>query len=196
MSGNRLNSRSNNGLGNRIGTQLRRRAWIGAALVFFLGAASGFAAAKIKVTPSSFTGKSPQEAAAALLDAGQTIAGAGSWERIFVGRTRYLGGDKAAGQAAFDAIVNGAKAEGGDYVRVGRVYWEAGEWDKARPLFDKALALEPKDADWLAEIGAYYNLKGDRAHAEELFARSLAEDPANVYNVTKMAGSYLGVAPD
>ena len=187
MSRSTLNSRMNRGFG---------RAWIGAALVFFLGAASGFAAAKIKVTSSAYSGKSKEQAAAALLDAGQTLAGAGSWERIFVGRTRYLGGDKAAGQAAFDAILNGAKAEGGDYVRVARVYWEAGEWDKARPLFDKALALEPKDADWLAEIGAYYNLKGDRAHAEELFARSLAEDPANSYNVTKMAGSYLGVEPD
>jgi tetratricopeptide (TPR) repeat protein len=187
-------------LGNEIesvfGAPRGKRAWIALALVFSLGAASGLAAAKIKVTPSSFGGKSAPEAAAALLDAGQTIAASGSWERIFVGRTRYLGGDKAAGQAAFDAVLGGSKAEGGDYVRVGRVYWEAGEWDKARPLFDKALALEPKDADWLAEIGAYYNLKGDRAHAEELFTRSLAEDPANAYNVTKMAGSYLGVQPD
>jgi tetratricopeptide (TPR) repeat protein len=72
----------------------------------------------------------------------------------------------------------------------------AGEWDKARPLFDKVVGMAPKDADWLAEIGSYYNLKGDRAHAEELFARSLAEDPENVYNTTKMAGSYIGVAPD
>lgn len=192
MFGNSIGSRFR----NQLGTQLRRRAWIGAALVFFLGAASGFAAAKVKVTPASFSGKTQQEAATALLDAGHTLAGSGSWERIFVGRTRYLGGDKAAGQAAFDQILDSSKAEGGDYVRVARVYWEAGEWDKARPLFDKVLALEPKDADWLAEIGAYYNLKGDRAHAEQLFARSLAEDPANVYNVTKMAGSYIGVQPD
>lgn len=192
MFGSSIDSR----FGNRLGTQLRRRAWIGAALVFFLGAATGFAAAKVRVTPASFSGKSPQEAATALLDSAHTLAGSGSWERIFVGRTRYLGGDKAAGQAAFDQILNSSKAEGGDYVRIARVYWEAGEWDKARPLFDKVLALEPKDADWLAEIGAYYNLKGDRAHAEELFARSLAEDPANVYNVAKMAGSYIGVQPD
>jgi tetratricopeptide (TPR) repeat protein len=96
----------------------------------------------------------------------------------------------------FDRVLGGSKAEAGDFIRVGRVYWEAGEWDKAKTTFDKVLSLEPKDADWLAEIGAYYNLKGDRAHAEELFARSLAVDAGNVYNTAKMAGSYVGVAPD
>src|SRR4029078_9340451 len=100
------------------------------------------------------------------------------------------------GQAIFDSVLNSKKAEAGDYVRVARGYWEAGEWDKEKPMFDKVLVLEPTDVDWLAEIGAYYNLKADRAHAEELFAKSLAGDAANVYNVTKMAGSYLGVAPD
>ncbi len=171
-----------------------KQAWTGVAL-FLLGAAAGVAGSKVKVAPSAFTGKAPAEAAATLLQSAQTLAGDGSWERIFVGRTRYLGGDKAEGQATFDQVL-GRKAEAGDYVRVARVYWEAGEWDKARPLFDKVLSMEPKDADWLAEIGAYYNLKGDRAHAEELFARSLAEDAGNVYNTAKMAGSYLGVAPD
>jgi tetratricopeptide (TPR) repeat protein len=173
-----------------------KRAWIGAVALFFLGAAAGLAAAKVKVTSAAYSGKSKEDAAAALLQSAEAIAASGSWERIFVGRTRYLGGDKAAGQALFDRVLGGPKAEAGDFVRVARVYWEAGEWDKARPLFDKVLTLEPKDADWLAEIGTYYNLKGDRAHAEELFARSLAEDAANVYNVTKMAGSYLGVQPD
>jgi len=173
-----------------------KRAWIGGIALFVLGAAAGLAAAKVKVTPSAYSGKSKEDAAAALLQAGEQIAENGSWERIFVGRARYLGGDKAAGQAIFDSVLNSRKAEAGDYVRVARVYWEAGEWDKAKPMFDKVLAMEAKDVDWLAEIGAYYNLKGDRAHAEELFARSLAGDAANVYNVTKMAGSYLGVAPD
>ena len=173
-----------------------KKAWIGGVGLFVLGAAVGLAAAKVKVTPAAYSGKSKEDAAAALLQSAEAIAENGSWERIFVGRTRYLGGDKAGGQAMFDRVLGGRKAEAGDYVRVARVYWEAGEWDKARPLFDKVLALEPKDADWLAEIGAYYNVKGDRTHAEELFARSLAEDSANVYNVAKMAGSYLGVAPD
>ena len=173
-----------------------KKAWIGGVGLFVLGAAVGLAAAKVKVTTAAYSGKSKEEAAAALLQSAEAIAGNGSWERIFVGRTRYLGGDKAAGQAMFDRVLSSPKAEAGDNIRVARVYWEAGEWDKARPLFDKVLALEPKDADWLAEIGAYYNVKGDRAHAEELFARSLAEDSANVYNVAKMAGSYLGVQPD
>jgi len=173
-----------------------KKAWIGGVGLFVLGAAVGLAAAKVKVTTAAYSGKSKEEAAAALLQSAEAIAGNGSWERIFVGRTRYLGGDKAAGQAMFDRALGSPKAEAGDNIRVARVYWEAGEWDKARPLFDKVLALEPKDADWLAEIRAYYNVKGDRAHAEELFARSLAEDSANVYNVAKMAGSYLGVQPD
>ena len=173
-----------------------KKAWIGGVGLFVLGAAVGLAAAKVKVTTAAYSGKSTEDAAAALLQSAEAIAENGSWERIFVGRTRYLGGDKAAGQAIFDSVLNSRKAEAGDYVRVARVYWEAGEWDKAKPMFDKVLAMEAKDVDWLAEIGAYYNLKGDRAHAEELFARSLAGDAANVYNVTKMAGSYLGVQPD
>jgi tetratricopeptide (TPR) repeat protein len=173
-----------------------RRAWIGSCAIFFLGAAAGLAAAKVKATAALFAGKSKEDAAAGLLQTAETIADKGSWELIYVGRTRYLGGHKAEGQALFDRVLGGSKAEAGDFVRVARVYREAGEWDKARPLFDKVLQMEPKDADWLAEVGAYYNLAGDRAHAEELFARSLAEDAANVYNTAKMAGSYLGVAPD
>jgi tetratricopeptide (TPR) repeat protein len=167
-----------------------------AAGLLVLGFASGLVAAKLKVTPSAFSGRSPEEAAAALLTTAEPLAEDGSWELIFVGRTRYLSGDKAGGRAIFDRLVGGSKVEAGDVVRVARVYWEAGEWDLARPLFDRVVALAPKDADWLAEIGAYYNLKGDRAHAEELFARSLAEDPSNLYNTVKMAGSYVGVAPD
>ena len=173
-----------------------KKAWIGGVALFVLGAAVGLAAATVKVTSAAYSGKSKEDAAAALLQSAETLAASGSWERIFIGRTRYLGGDKAAGQAMFDRVLSSSKAEAGDYVRVGRAYWEAGEWDKAKPLFDKVITLEPKDADWLAEIGTYYNLKGDRAHAEELFTRSLAVDAANVYNVTKMAGSYLGVQPD
>lgn len=172
-----------------------RSTWLLAGVIFLLGAAVGFAAAKMKAAPGMFSGKPPQEAAQSLLQAAETLAEKGSWELIFVGRTHYLAGHKAEGQALFDRAL-GPKAEAGDYVRVARVYWDAGEWDKARPLFDKVVGLSPKDADWLAEIGSYYNLKGDRAHAEELFARSLAEDAANVYNTAKMGGSYVGVAPD
>jgi tetratricopeptide (TPR) repeat protein len=169
--------------------------WYSSAAIFLLGAAAGFAAAKVKATAALFGGKAPQEAAQSLLQTAETLAGKGSWELIFVGRTHYLAGHKGEGQALFDRAL-GPKAEPGDFVRVARVYWEAGEWDKARPLFDKVVGMSPKDADWLAEIGSYYNLKGDRAHAEELFTRSLAEDGENVYNSAKMAGSYLGVAPD
>jgi tetratricopeptide (TPR) repeat protein len=174
---------------------MKTRRVIATAVLLLIGGAAGYAAAKVKASASMYGGKAPNEAASSLLQGAEALAGKGSWELIYVGRTHYLGGQKAEGQAIFDRVL-GPKAEGGDYVRVGRAYWEAGEWDKARPLFDKALALAPKDADWLAEIGAYYNLKGDRAHAEELFARSLAEDSENPYNAAKMGGSYIGVAPD
>ena len=175
-----------------------KRTRIATVGVFVLGLAAGVWAAKSgPLSAALFSGKSTKDAGHAVLAAAQGMAEkSGSWERIAYGRVLYLSGDKAGGQAIFDQVLADKKVKAGDDFRVAKVYFEAGEWDKARPLFDKVLALEPKDADWLAEIGAYYNVKGDRAHAEELFARSLAEDSANVYNVAKMAGSYLGVQPD
>jgi tetratricopeptide (TPR) repeat protein len=172
----------------------KRIAW--SLLLLVVGFAAGVGAAKVRVTPAAYSGKTPAEAAAALLAAGEAIAEQGSWELVFVGRTRYLSGDQAGGRALFDRVLSRSEVEAGDVIRIGRVYREAGEWELARPLFDRVVSMEPKDADWLAEIGAYHNLEGDRARAEELFARSLAADAADVYNVVKMAGSYVGVEPD
>ncbi|HEV8632107.1 MAG TPA: hypothetical protein VGV61_17465 [Thermoanaerobaculia bacterium] len=171
-----------------------KRVWIGGVSLYLLGAVAGWAASKVKIDASAYSGKAPAAAAAALLQTAQTLAEDGSFENIAVGRVHYLSGHQAEGQALFDRYL-GAKAKSGDYMRVARIYLEAKQWDKAKPILDKVVALDPKDEDFLAEVGVYYNLHGDRAHAEELFAQSLAQDPANLYNSLKMAGSYLGVPP-
>ena len=166
------------------------------AATFLLGTVVGAWAAKKMIDPGLYSGKPPKEAAAALLPIAKQQAENGSWENIFVGRVYYLGGQKAEGQAIFDAITSRKKSEGGDWFRIGKVYYEAGEWDKAKAAFDKVVQMSPDDADWFAEIGAYHNLKGDRAKAEELFARSFSLDSNSVYNTAKAAGSYVGVVPD
>jgi Flp pilus assembly protein TadD len=167
-----------------------------AATAFVLGTVLGAWAKKGGIDPGVYVGKPPQEAATGLLGIATTLAENGSWENIAVGRVYYLSGQKAEGQARFDAITSRRKVEAGDWMRIGRVYYQAGEWDKAKTAFDKVLQMAPKDQDWMAEIGAYYNLKGDRAKAEELFARSFSLDSENLYNAEKAAGSYVGVLPD
>ena len=167
--------------------------WMAAA--FVLGTASGaYAAKKVTLSPGLFTGKPAPEAAANLLGAARVLAEKGSWENIAVGRVYYLAGQKAEGQAIFDAAA-GNKSDAGDWIRIGRVYYEAGEWDKARAVFDKVLQWKPDDEDWLAEIGAYYVLKGDRAHGEELFTRSFKREPNSLWNALRAAAAYLKVAP-
>ncbi|MFI5167768.1 MAG: tetratricopeptide repeat protein [Thermoanaerobaculales bacterium] len=163
---------------------------------FLGGVAVGVAVASsaAKSDSSLFTGKSPKDAALALLAVAQSQAGKGSWENIGVGRVYYLMGDHAGGQAIFDRVMAG-KVKESEWMRLGRVYQEAKEWEKARAAFDKALSLDPKDAEKLAEIGAYYNLHGDRAKAEELFARSFQVKPDEVWNTVNVAGSYVGVKP-
>jgi len=158
------------------------------------GVVIGVAASAPKSDPSLYAGKSPKEAALALLAVAKPQAGKGSWENIGIGRVYYLMGDKAGGQAIFDRVTAG-KIKESDWMRLGRVYEEAKEWEKAKAAFDKALSLDPKDAEKLAEIGAYYNLRGDRAKAEELFARSFQSKSDEVWNTLNVAGSYVGVRP-
>jgi tetratricopeptide (TPR) repeat protein len=166
--------------------------WMAAA--FVLGTASGaYAAKKVTLSPGLFAGKPAPEAAANLLGAAKVLAEKGSWENIAVGRVYYLAGQKAEGQAIFDAVA-GNKSDPGDWIRIGRVYYEAGEWDKARAAFDKVLQWKPDDEDWLAEIGAYYVIKGDRAHGEELFTRSFKREPNSLWNALRAAAAYLKVA--
>ncbi|MEO8277953.1 MAG: tetratricopeptide repeat protein [Thermoanaerobaculia bacterium] len=162
--------------------------------VFLTGAAAGaFAAKKVTVDTSLFTGKSPKEAAAALITSAETLAGTGSFENIAVGHVLYLAGQKSEAKTIFERVLAG-KHGAGDLIRIARVYAEAGEWAAAKPYFDQVVEQAPKDEDWLAEIGVAYYKAGDRAHAEELFARSLAEDPSSLSNYLRMASAYLGVA--
>jgi Flp pilus assembly protein TadD len=161
-------------------------------LVFLLGAAVGVAVAKkIAISPNEYVGKSPDEAADALLSVARVMAGNGSWENIHVARVYYLSGHKEEGQAILTRVLGG---EPSDLIRAGRLYYQAGEWDKAESTFERVMALKPNDEDWLAEIGAYYNLQGDRERAEELFQKSFAIG-RSLNNVLNVAGSYVGITP-
>jgi tetratricopeptide (TPR) repeat protein len=163
-----------------------------ATALFVAGAGAGIAATKIN-NHAAYHDRAPHDAATALLEAGWLQAGKGSWERIAVGRVYYLGGEKAKGQAIFDAVLED-DPEHSDEMRIAEVYAEAGEWDRAKPLFDSSLRGKDMDETDLATIGAYYMLNGDRARAEQLFDRSFA-DKAEVWATVTAAGSYLGIKP-
>lgn len=166
-----------------------------AALAFVVGATVGVAVAKkTTVTPETYVGKSPDEAAEALLDIAAVEAEDGSWENIHLARVYYLSGREERARVILDRVLNGPKVTAGDWIRAGRVYEQAGRWDEARAAFERVLELKPKDADWLSEIGAYHNLHGDRETAEELF-RSSFELGGGLKNTLNAAGSYVGVTP-
>jgi tetratricopeptide (TPR) repeat protein len=145
--------------------------------------------------PDLVVGKSPQEAAATLLDGALQLAGSGSWERIAVGRAWYLGGEKAKGQAILDEVTNSRRVEGSDWFRVGRIYEEAGEWDKARIAFEKFLAMDAGDDSGVLQYGALANVNKDRARAEDLIGRAMKENPREFWHWVGAGGSYLGVRP-
>ncbi|MGV8940881.1 MAG: tetratricopeptide repeat protein [Lysobacter sp.] len=164
------------------------------AFVFVAGIGVGHGA-RPEPQPAMYRGQDQQAAARALLDVALAQAGKnGSWERIGVGRTYYLGGLKAEGQGIFDALLGGKHADS-DVFRIARVYQEAGEWDKAKPLFDRYLLANPKDVKDLAEVGAYYLLNGDRATAEQLFDRAYKIERKELWATLDIAGAYLGVNP-
>jgi len=171
-----------------------RYAWI--ACLVAAAWLSGYSAGKAgkQVETGDWAGRAPDEAGDALLDRALVQAGDGSWERIAVGRVRYLAGDREAGQAIFDPYT-GAGGETSDRLRIARVYIEAGDWDKAKVLLDRVVEESPNHAARLAEAGAYYNLNGDREHAETLFERSFERQPAELWNTVRVAASYKGVAP-
>jgi tetratricopeptide (TPR) repeat protein len=162
-----------------------------ATALFVAGAGAGIAASKIN-NSAAYHDRAPHDAGDALLEAALLQAGKGSWARIAVGRVYYLGGEKAKGQAIFEAILHD-DPEDSDEMRIAKVYEEAGEWEKARPLFDSALRGSDDETD-LATVGAYYLVNGDRAHAEELFDRSFREK-AEVWATVAAAGAYMGVKP-
>lgn len=140
-----------------------------------------------------YKGKEPAQAAAFLLEQGETMAGKGSWERIAIAAVQYEGGDKARGQAILDDILKG-KPEWSDYQRIARLYADLGEWEKARPLFEKAIALKKKAALY-AEAGAWYYFNGDRTKGEELFDLAFATEPDDPWAHAMAAEAYLGKKP-
>ncbi|RDZ27932.1 tetratricopeptide repeat protein [Lysobacter silvisoli] len=162
-----------------------------AGVLFVSGIAVGYAAQKA-ATPS-YRERAPQEAANALLQTAKTLAGKGSWERIAIGRVYYLGGQKAEGQAIFDAIL-ADDPESSDLFRIGRVYREAGEWERARPLLQSYADANPNDSTQLAEIGAYYLMNGDRAGGERLLDRAFKKKP-EFWAAVAAAGGYVNVVP-
>lgn len=158
--------------------------------------AGGVVAAKKGINPTAlYKGRTPTEAAEALLTQAEERAGSGSWELIAVGRAWYLGGDKARGQALFDKVT-GAKPEASDYFRLARIYLEAGENDRAWEAFEKASSMAPKDDSGMLEIGARLNVAGQRAKAEDYFDRGFAKSPNGFWHLVVSGGSYLGVHPD
>jgi tetratricopeptide (TPR) repeat protein len=159
-----------------------------------LGAGLGILAAAKGGGIEMFRGKEPKEAGLAALEAAERYAGKGSWERIGVGRVHYLSGDKARGQALFDAVTGG-KPEGSDWQRIGDVYAEAGENDKAEAAYAKALTKESDDTGQ-CQIGAWYIHTGRREKGEELIGKALAKNPDEVWHYVRAAEAYLGVPPE
>jgi tetratricopeptide (TPR) repeat protein len=165
---------------------------------FVLGALgqAGFAQTKKPTfSPDLFKGKEAIEAATALLDGALQLAGAGSWERIAVGRAWYLGGNKVKGQEIFDSVTNSSKVEHSDWFRIGRIYAEAREWDKAQAAFDRALAMKESDDSGMIEYGALANVNKDRPKAEALFEKAMKKNPQEFWHWLGAGASYLGVLP-
>ena len=169
-----------------------------ACFVFGAVVQSGFAqkkeSKKPAFSPELFKGDA-KAVAAVMLDGALQLAGNGSWERIAVGRTWYLGGDKAKGQQILDGVAEAKNVGRSDWIRLARVYAEAGEWDKAKAAFDKAFPANSDDDTGLVEYGALANLNKDRAAAEALFNRALKKNPGEFWHWVNVGGSYLGVRP-
>jgi len=165
------------------------------ALAFALGfCAAIIVAAGPDLTPTLFEGKSPREAADALLGVAEQQAGKGTWQLIAAGRVHYLSGNKEKGQALFDKATSYEEGAS-EWKRIARVYAEAGEFDKAAAVMEKSLAKKPQDPDVMAVLGALYNLAGKRDKAEELFRKSADREKDDFWNTVDIAGSYVGVRP-
>ena len=163
--------------------------------VFLLGMFSGIALSKKSgaIGDSVYQGKTPDEAAAALMREAVARAKDDSWELLAVARAYYLGGNKEKGTALFNRV--SANGESSDWAVIARTYWEAGEKDEAMQAFEKSLRINPNNEKVLAEFGAYLNVSGERERAEKMFANAFELGPKSAYLPTWAAGSYLGVVP-
>ena len=165
------------------------------AAAFLFGIIVGLAlAATPALTRAAFADKDPRMAADDVLAVAIGQAGDGTWERLAIARSLYLGGEKDRGQLLIDSVLKG-KPEASDLRRALQIYGEAEEWDKALPIADQLVAMAPQDADDLAQAGAWCNVAGQREKAEALFTRALAKGSKDVWVTTMIGGSYLGVGP-
>ena len=170
----------------------QHKVWTLCAVCFFVGTSLGlWARGPSGAGISVMRGKPAKDAGVAALAEAEKLAGDGSWERIGVGRVYYLSGDKAKGQALFDAVTH-AKPKPSDWQRIGEVYAEAGEKDKADACFQKAL-VDPKDDTGQSEIGSWYVRIGQREKGEEMIAKALSRNPDEMWHYVRAAESYLGV---
>ncbi len=166
--------------------------WALCALCFLVGTSVGlWAKGSSGAGISALRGKAPKEAGRAALAEAEKLAGTGSWERIGVGRVYYLSGDKAKGQALFDAVTGG-KTKPSDWQRIGDVYAEAGEAEKAEACYQKVL-VDPKDDTGQSEIGSWYIRTGQREKGEGLIAKALDRNPDEMWHYVRAAEAYLGV---
>jgi tetratricopeptide (TPR) repeat protein len=162
------------------------------AVALAIGGMAGTAhAAKMARTASTmYSGQSPQQAAAALVEAAKSQTENGSWETIGVGRVLYLGGRKADGEAIFKALLDRTQKTS-DVYRIALVHIEAKEWAKAKPLLDRMLTMKEHDAGDVVRVARQYVEHGEFARAKPLFERFLAMDDYDEKEAAEIGAYYL-----
>lgn len=170
------------------------------ALTFALIAVASpsvLAAKKAPADPSPYwAGKSPEAAAAAILDAGKAAAGSDSWENIGIARVWYLAGQKERARPILEHFARPGTKEASDLYRIALIHCEAAEYELAQGLFERALALEPESDKTLVAMGACAMMAGQREKAEGFFRRTLQLAPENPWRYAAIGAAYLGVLPN
>ena len=100
----------------------------------------------------------------------------------YVGRVRYLSGDKAKGEALFNGVLAEPKLGKNDLYRIATSYAVAKDWSKAKPLFERAIAMDLEDDSGIMKAACWFNLNGDRARAEELFKVALTKNADHAWH--------------
>ena len=173
----------------------RRFAWVASMLALSLAIPA--AAAGKRPPPSTYwEGQSPEQAAAAILRAGQEAAGKDSWENIAVARVWYLSGQREQARPILQNYGRADSKEASDLYRIGTIHCEAKEYDRAQWYFDRALALESDSDKTLVAMGVCAMSAGNREKAELYFKRALDMSPDNPWLLAAIGAAYLGVRPD
>lgn len=168
-----------------------------AALLLAAVALPALAAKKAAFDPSGYwSGKSPEEAAEAVLAAAKTAAGKGSWQNLAVARVWYLAGQKEKAKPILEQYGRDGTKEASDLYRIGRIHCEAKEYDLALATFERAMTLDPESDKTLVAMGACAMMAGSREKAEAFFQRALDLEPDSPYRLAAVGAAYLGVMPD